>query len=140
MRLLSSLNKDNWNQVLNSAFVLVLTTVTSISAICKTAVVAQDGSVLILPFLINHMALISASTTENNFTNTSAYYITFSYYDCDRFSCTWFKWFQRQTSVFQILQFDVGKILPHCRCANTQTNLYLASLTITEHMVTDFRL
>lgn len=51
--------------MLNSAFVLVLTTVTSITAICKTAVVAQDGSVLILPFLINHMALISARITEN---------------------------------------------------------------------------
>lgn len=51
--------------MLNSVFVLVLTTVTSTTPICKTAIVAQEGSAVILQFLINHTALISAGITEN---------------------------------------------------------------------------
>lgn len=50
---------------MNSAFVLVLTTETSSISICKRAIIAQEESLLILPFLINHMALIIADITEN---------------------------------------------------------------------------
>lgn len=49
---------------------------TSTTPICKTAIVAQEGSVVILPFLMNHMALISAGITENIISQMLLHYNT----------------------------------------------------------------
>lgn len=117
--------------MLNWVFALVLTSY--FYSYNKTSVVSQAGSILIL-LLLTALSLISTGITESiiplMLLLNTAIQVTVTglvALDSSSFIFLFAKLQKGKTSVFQILQLSTGKILPHCRWANTWTNLYLAS-------------